>query len=72
MGEIERLCEVSKVSRAEIEALGELDDSRYAVLRTAFENARERRTQELGEAVDNGLTMLPTLVRLAVRRMLFS
>ncbi|MVU78614.1 hypothetical protein GPX89_15330 [Nocardia sp. ET3-3] len=72
MGEIDRLVEVSRVPRSDIEALGELDDSHYTVLRTAFEGARDRREQELNAAIENGLTWVPRLLRPVMRRILFS
>ncbi|QLY28444.1 hypothetical protein [Nocardia huaxiensis] len=72
MSEIERLSALSGVARGELEALGELDEDQYRVLRQAFERAQETRQRELDEAIDGGLTMVPRLVRPAVRRMLFS
>ncbi|MEV6773331.1 hypothetical protein AB0N05_32335 [Nocardia sp. NPDC051030] len=71
MGEIERLCRDSRVSRGDVEALGELDESQYATLRGAFEHARDQREVELGAAIDNGLTMVPRFMRVAARRILF-
>ncbi|MFD0000193.1 hypothetical protein [Nocardia sp. NPDC127526] len=72
MSEIDRLCEISRVARADVEALGDLGEDRHAVLRAAYEHARDHRERELGDAVDNGLTLLPALIRSAVRRILFS
>ncbi|MBL1077025.1 hypothetical protein JK358_21745 [Nocardia sp. 2] len=72
MSEIDRLTELTRIPRADLDALGDLDDTHHAALRAAFEHARDTRDRELDEAIDNGLTMVPRLVRPAVRRMLFS
>ncbi|MEC3917610.1 hypothetical protein [Nocardia sp. CDC160] len=72
MSEIERLVDISRVPRAHIEALGELDEGQYAVLRAAFERARDRRERELNAAIDNGLTLVAALLRPVARRMLFT
>ncbi|MFE3187572.1 hypothetical protein ACFXHA_01100 [Nocardia sp. NPDC059240] len=71
MSELDRLLGVSRVARADIEALGELDEGQYAVLRAAFERARDRRERELSAAIDSGLTLIPPLLRPVARRMLF-
>lgn len=72
MSELDRLSGISRIPRADIEALGELDEGRYAVLRAAFERARDRRERELSAAIDNGLTLVPPLLRPIARRMLFT
>ncbi|GAB2541053.1 hypothetical protein [Nocardia heshunensis] len=71
MSELDRLVGVSTVARADIEALGQLDEGQYAVLRSAFERARDRRERELSAAIDSGLTLIPPLLRPFARRMLF-
>ncbi|MCU1643789.1 MAG: hypothetical protein JWN03_4064 [Nocardia sp.] len=71
MSEIDRLVTVSRVSRANLVALGDLDDDEYSMLRTAFERARDQRKRDLSVAIDNGLTLVPRLLRPAARRMLF-
>lgn len=70
--QIARLSLATGVAPAVIEALGELEDGQYAVLRESFERARATRARELDRAIDNGLTMLPALVRPVARRVLFS
>lgn len=72
MSEIDRLHDASRVPRADLAALGDLDEGHYAVLRTAFEHARDKRERDLSAAIDQGLTVVPPLARSAVRRMLFS
>ncbi|MGF6884297.1 hypothetical protein ABIA39_005532 [Nocardia sp. GAS34] len=70
--QISRLSLATGVAPAVIEALGELEDAQYAVLRESFERARATRARELNRAIGNGLTMLPALVRPVARRVLFS
>ncbi|MFB7715813.1 MULTISPECIES: hypothetical protein [unclassified Nocardia] len=72
MPELDRLHDASRVPRVELAALGPLDEGHYAVLRTAFEHARDKRERELSAAIDKGLTVVPPLARAMVRRILFS
>lgn len=71
MGELDRLSDISGVSRENIEALGSLDESHYGLLRAAVERARELRERELNEAIDQGLSVVPAMVRPMARRILF-
>ncbi|AYF78078.1 hypothetical protein D7D52_34425 [Nocardia yunnanensis] len=72
MSELDRLVEVSRVARADLEALGELEEGQYAMLRGAFERAGAQRERDLNAAIDNGLTLVPPLLRRVARRILFS
>lgn len=67
---IDRFCGETGVSGATVEALGDLDDTQIEVLLDAYRKAAADRSAELKAAMDDGLRVVPRLIRPAIKRVL--
>ncbi|KAA0023338.1 hypothetical protein [Antrihabitans cavernicola] len=67
---MDRLCDETGLTRAGVEALGELDEGQLDTLLAAYRNAAATRKTELETATDDGLKVIPRLIRPAVKRLL--
>ena len=69
---IDHFCSETGIARSTVEALGDLDDAQFALLTAAFQEASDRRATELDTATNDGLQVVPRLIRPAVKRFLFT
>lgn len=69
---LDRLCRVSGLDREDVEFLAAFDDAQLTALIEAYEHGRDKRERDLKVAVDDGLKIVPFVVRPAVKKVLFS
>ena len=69
---LDRFCAATRLDRSDVEGLGALDDAQYELLAVAYDAARCKRAKDLGEAAENSLSVVPRLVRPAVRKIISS
>lgn len=69
---LDRLCRVSGLHREDVEFLAAFDDAQLTALIEAYEHGRDKRERDLKVAVDDGLKIVPFVVRPAVKKVLFS
>lgn len=65
-----RLCAESGLSRDDVAFLGQFDDAQLSAFSEAYVHGRDKRDRDLAEAVDNGLKVLPFMLRPAVKKIL--
>lgn len=67
---LDQLCRESGLERTDVAFLAGFDDAQLADLIAACTHARDRRERDLGQAIDNGLTTVPFMLRGAVKKMI--
>jgi hypothetical protein len=68
----DRFCEATGIDRGEVDALGDVADADFAKFADLYDRARDTREKDLNTAIENGLGVLPRLLRPVVRKVLFS
>ncbi|MCX5045907.1 hypothetical protein OG921_22315 [Aldersonia sp. NBC_00410] len=68
---IERMCRETGIDRATIAGLGDLDVDDIDRLREAFLAAQRKRDADLTAATEDGLRVVPRLLRPAIKKILF-
>lgn len=68
---LDRLCRVSGLHREEIEFLATFDDEQLTTLLECYQHGHAKRERDLNKAVDNGLKVIPFMLRPAVKKVLF-
>lgn len=67
---MERLCRVADLDPDDVAFLRRFDDEELTRLVEAVERAQRRRDQQLERAIDDGLTLVPKLLRRPVVKVL--
>lgn len=69
---LDRLCRDSGLDREDVAFLREFDDEQLNTLIETYRHGREKRERDLKTAIDDGLKVVPFMLRPTVRAMLFS
>lgn len=69
---IERLCEQTGLDPADVGFLREFSDAELSTLIEVYRRGKDKRERDLAKAIDDGLKVVPFLLRPAVKAALFS
>lgn len=64
---LEQLATTLKTDASQLSGLGSLDATQIATLNTLIETAQQKQRQILSDAIDEGLSYVPALLRGAVK-----